>query len=1016
LTPTDGTPEPLVEQEVAFRRKRGRPKKREFAGKAKNVTDGQNHTREKGQTNTSAKQTALFKMLKSLNKNEKIDLLKQLISGSSDDEGPSDNDEDAEQKEVEPMEEPEDIPVDNSFNTHYGASNNNTNIRTNNSYPESDQESENEHYVPRFVATNINMKDKREFDFQAVESIIYQIQRDKCGKMEAQRRICEYMNQFFAVIKNQSHELIMIEKIYKPEFGHCELAEMSINSFKINMSNYEVVYCIPNNKIKVKKLGDFYVESRYRLNYNRMVFNPYPPGHENAASSKDLNMFTGLPFTLEECRECYELPEVRSKMEWIRKEYILKTVSNEDDFAFEVFEQWFGAKIREPWRKLNWMILFFGGFGSGKSTLMKKIIKVIFGSYCKVITDIKQVFGEFDSIKRNALIIMLDENVAPETRQQEAKLTAEITSSFTSFREMYRKTEQTLSFYEYVGGTNPKNKVFLKIGDRRVFVIKTNEVMTLTGHCQIGEETEKVTYWDKVNCYLDDLCVVKAYQYHLHCMLTPNPNIRIGLHAPHSKIKDELLLSQSPDSLSFAKIIITRGYIVPQSRLTDCDPELNKHFTNLQGRICDANGKYDSPWVRELCIKDVEKEFRLLYPHSPMKNNTFWRELCSIFDIKTTDEERIADASKNGNMIMTRWYKNPNIKTKITNTTALKNPTLLKKMVNKSGKFKNKTYYLWPTFYDAYIQFASKTKLIFELNPEAKRLYNRERAARYGSDQIVRPQVVEIQEDRQEEEEEKQTYHSEDENQFSKPVENNNNNNNNNNNKRKRTADMITFEKPLHFVQAKKKRKIVITAEPNSTSKTTTPEQPNVLMEQLKLLMDELKTTKEEFNKTIAMQKVVEEELFRARQPLHIQPQPQPQPQPQSESYPLSLSQPQELHYNTNQVPPPLPQQYSRTGLQQFRPYPDQEIINTYHSDKLHFDSPHQNQETLIDSDFLNNNTNGSMDLVKDDEDEDSNPSILVATPLLEEADPSLVRETYINQTKAPKKINMFKMFDSCKN
>jgi excinuclease UvrABC ATPase subunit len=123
-----------------------------------------------------------------------------------------------------------------------------------------------------------------------------------------------------------------------------------------------------------------------------------------------------------------------------------------------VFEKWFGSKIREPWKKLNWMILFFGGFGSGKSTLMNKIIK---GHLWQLLqggrTDIKQVFGEFDSI-------MLDENV-PETKQQESKLTAEITSSFTSFRELYKKTEQALSFYEYIGGTNPKNKVFLKIGE-----------------------------------------------------------------------------------------------------------------------------------------------------------------------------------------------------------------------------------------------------------------------------------------------------------------------------------------------------------------------------------------------------------------------------------------------------------------------------------------------------------------------------------------------------------------------
>jgi hypothetical protein len=480
-----------------IRRKRGRPKKSEAVVLAtirpKKLGDRQIQSQEKRRAKAPAKQSALFKMLKSLKQKEKMDLLKQLIGGSDDPSSDDDNQIREEQHSVEEEEEEEedseDVAVDNSFNTHYGtngAGSNNSNVRTD--YPESDQESEKERYVPQFIPTKIDMKDKQEFDFQVIEKIIYRIQRDKRGKMEAQRRICEYMNQFFAVIKNQSHELIMIEKIYKAEFGHCELSEMSINSFTRNMSNYEVVYRIPNNKIKVKKLGDFYVESRYRLNYNRMVFNPYPPGHKNAASNKDLNMFIGLPFTLEECRLCYELPEVRAKMEWIRRDYIRKTVTNEDDFAFEVFEQWFGSKIREPWKKLNWMILFFGGFGSGKSTLMNKIIKVVFGNYCKVVTDIKQVFGEFDSIKRNALIIMLDENVAPETKQQESKLTAEITSSFTSFRELYKKTEQALSFYEYIGGTNPKNKVFLKIGDRRVFVIRTNELMTLTSQCQNGED------------------------------------------------------------------------------------------------------------------------------------------------------------------------------------------------------------------------------------------------------------------------------------------------------------------------------------------------------------------------------------------------------------------------------------------------------------------------------------------------------------------------------------------------
>jgi hypothetical protein len=960
--------------QVKSKNKRGRPK----------------GSRNKKRTSNSLD---VVETLKSMNKKELKQVLDQFKMDSSD------------ESELEPKSQSiciddDQVEEDNTLETHY----NEVQDGEEEEVEELERDTQ-QQYIPSFIDKRINLNDKSEFDFKAMANIVHQISRDKCSKMEAQRRVCEYLNKFYAVVTNQGHETIMVTKTYKPEFGFCDLSEISMNSFRSNFSNLEVVYMLPNKKVKVRKLGDFYIESPYRLNYTRIVFNPYPVNHPNAASEKELNTFSGLPFSEDECGKCYNDIQIRQKMEWIRSQYIQRTVCNKDDFAFQVFEHWFGAKIREPWKKLNWMVLFYGGFGSGKSTLMRKIIKVIFGIYCKVISDIKAVFGEFDSIKRNALIIMLDENVAPETKAQEAKLTSEITSNMITSNEKFKRTEQVVSFHEYIGGVNPKNKVFLKLGDRRVFVIKTNEEMTLSHQW----EKEKVEYWNKVNEYLDDIKVVKAYQYHLQFMLVPNPNIKIGLHAPYSKIKDELMLLQSPDSLAFAKAIVERGFIVPQNRLSDIKPELVKHFTNTQGRIWNQKtNKYDSPWVREICTKDVEREFRLLFPHSPMKNHTLWRELCFIFDIKTSEEERIKESAND--ILMTRFYKNPNVKTKITNVIAF-NPSLIKKLVDKNGKLKNKIYYLWPNFYDAYTQFTSKTKIIIELNPIAKEMFENERNAITNTTTVTakRKRSEEISDDEEHSLEQQQK------------------------------EEQLTDKRISSLSRPVKKRRNV------TAPLITSPQVDNTIVNQLKDLMEELQATREQQKK---MEQAMEIKLallqpqpqVQVQSEPHLQPQSQPQHLPQFDPT-LAESQRFQAHHQQEQFyqfqePPTITTSNSEKrqrpnkpkAIDQYMPYPIQKIISVFNvateetntNNNMHFDTQNQSQE-MVDFDNSGSNNPATITSYQLNEDSCDIPMISLATPILDEADPNKVQDQLQQQQQqaqniTPRRITTTRMFKALNN
>ena len=992
--------------------------------------------RPKGSRNKNKKRSPkdfdIVEVLKSMNKKDLKKVLDQFkkMDGS--------NESDSESKSKSRSVSDDEVEEDNTIVTHYNEFQQVIEEvkEFKKEAKEEDQQQQEQRYIPSFIDNRINLNDKSQFDFKTMKNIVHQISRDKCSKMEAQRRVCEYLNKYYAVVTNQGHETIMVAKIYKPEFGFCELSEISMNSFKSNFSNLDVVYVLPNQKVKVRKLGEFYIESPCRLNYTRIVFNPYPVNHPNAASENELNTFFGMPYTEDECRKCYDDPKVRQKMEWIRSQYIQRTVCNKDDFAFQVFENWFGAKIKEPWKKLNWMVLFYGGFGSGKSTLMRKIIKVIFGIYCKVISDIKAVVGEFDSIKRNALIIMLDENVAPETKAQEAKLTSEITSNMITSNEKFKRTEQVVSFHEYIGGVNPKNKVFLKLGDRRVFVIKTNEEMTLSHQW----EKEKVEYWNKVNEYLDDVRVVKAYQYHLQYMLVPNANIKIGLHAPYSKIKDELMLLQSPDSLAFAKAIVERGFIVPQTRLSDAKPELVKHFTNTQGRILNLKTKeYDSPWVREICTKDVEREFKLMFPHSPMKNHSLWRELCFIFDIKTSEEERIKESAND--ILMTRFYKNPKVKTKITNSIAFK-PSLIKRIVDKNGKLKNQIYYLWPNFYDAYTQFTSKTKIIIELTPIAKEMFENERNA------ITNPKtyssnnnnVVPAKRKRSKEESDSDSSNDSDSDEEQKQKE-----------------EQLIDNRKASSSKPLKKRRIMPSAP--LMAQVPLPQIDSAIANQLKALIEELQATREQQKK---MEQVMEIKLAQlqpqAQVQVQVQSEPQTQPQiqvqPQSQFDQPRLESPiqvqvqdhhhhqqqqqhQQVQFYQFQEPSNVSEKRQRVNkpkaTDQYMPYPVQKVISVFNvaneetpsatatvtttnNNNMHFDTQNQSQE-MVDFDCTNNSNPATITSYQLSEDSCDVPMISLATPILEEVDPNKVQgqqqqqNQHQSQNIIPKRITTTRMF-----
>ena len=155
---------------------------------------------------------------------------------------------------------------------------------------------------------------------------------------------------------------------------------MELSKFKTFHKNYNSYvlkyYYSDNEKVTVKNISlPNAIDRIPELSYKGYFYKPYHP-FENTSNNVNgyLNIFSPM---ISKRLNNYDV----SKIEMILN-HIKIVWANNDEFLYKYILSYFHQIIKTPWNKTNICMVLNGDMGCGKTLILEKMIKYIFGSNC----------------------------------------------------------------------------------------------------------------------------------------------------------------------------------------------------------------------------------------------------------------------------------------------------------------------------------------------------------------------------------------------------------------------------------------------------------------------------------------------------------------------------------------------------------------------------------------------------------------------------------------------------------
>lgn len=387
----------------------------------------------------------------------------------------------------------------------------------------------------------------------------------------------------------------------------------------------------------------------YRKTYVKRVFNPRPSHHHLASKPNELNCFIGLPFSDEECKRAYLDVRTRFNLDYIIEHFILNIICDGNKNTLELLQSIHAYKLKYPWEKDQWRKVLYGSMGAGKSIFFSEILKPQFAPYYKLVQNIKDLLGEYDAMKENTLIFVMDENLNPQTPAQEAALRSILTSDEVRVNKKFKDQKNIPNYIDIWAAANPPFPLHLDTGDRRTWVIQVSnkrvvfpDVKDAFGNIipdQKNEENKQ--FWTNIINMLreNNYSVVKAYQWYLMNEFKGTAFKR-GMHAPSSNIKRKIIEKNSDEVQEFWQQCLIRGEHCRWEELEDTKPEWISKFTDRTGREIDPElARPKESWICEVSREDLYKKFRQFYPTSMITEVSFYKKSQDV--VKITNKKTV---------------------------------------------------------------------------------------------------------------------------------------------------------------------------------------------------------------------------------------------------------------------------------------------------------------------------------------------------------------------------------------
>jgi hypothetical protein len=285
--------------------------------------------------------------------------------------------------------------------------------------------------------------------------------------------------------------------------------QLTLTDFKTAAQEYRILVQDQQGKIRDTCIYDTWIKDSKKRCYETVDFIPY--NKLNSVPSTIWNTFEGFATNIE-FEDIEDEHEPRDISNFIR---LVETLCDNDEPVYTYLMKFLAHLVQYPNQRTTKIIVIKSWTGVGKDTLINTMAKILGEEYVGATADLNEVFGTFNVLLKNKLILTLNEMQGKDGIKFQENLKDLSTKSHILVNEKHMKQQKQSNFCRVFIMSNNDTPVNIQVNDRRYVVITSGFDLVINQRDEKKRE-ENTNFWNKYHMDLNNVQWRRSVYLHLN--------------------------------------------------------------------------------------------------------------------------------------------------------------------------------------------------------------------------------------------------------------------------------------------------------------------------------------------------------------------------------------------------------------------------------------------------------------------------------------------------------------------
>lgn len=285
--------------------------------------------------------------------------------------------------------------------------------------------------------------------------------------------------------------------------------QLTLTDFKTAAQEYRILVQDQQGKIRDTCIFDTWIKDPCKRTYETVDFIPF--NKLNSVPSTIWNTFEGFATNIE-FEDIEDDHEPRDISNFIR---LVETLCDNDEPVYMYLMKYLAHLVQFPNKRTTKIIVIKSWTGVGKDTLILTMAKILGEEYVGATADLNEVFGTFNVLLRNKLILTLNEMQGKDGVKFQENLKDLSTKSYIIVNEKHMKQQKQSNFCRIFIMSNNDSPVNIQVNDRRYVVITSGFDLVINQQDDKKRE-ENTQFWNKYHMDLGNVHWRRSVYLHLN--------------------------------------------------------------------------------------------------------------------------------------------------------------------------------------------------------------------------------------------------------------------------------------------------------------------------------------------------------------------------------------------------------------------------------------------------------------------------------------------------------------------